>query len=515
MYRWPQELFCIMVWLRKYSRWVLGGFLLGIGFVISWLWPLGLVGVAGVVYLLQQDIPVKEKLLGAWLAWSIKAAFSVGWMWSTYPIEWLPAELGKIQILLIFATWFMTAISLGAGVFFLVLAREVVKRCLELPPWSYYLLLYPLLWMGSEVFGSVLFSIYSFGVGGSINAAFSYGYVGYLLAQHEWFLQLARIAGVYGLSAVTVFLVGVMFLMQNVGILFSRKLLIVTVVGLYLLSFIPLAHIVHTPVVDGYTVFLVDTIFGSRLASSEQGQREIRLQLEEAVAVALEKSPDYILLPEDSRYFNQLQPASFTKNLFQIKFNNPEVILIDSGRTKQGEKTVLQSFTYDGKGDTVERFHKRYLVPQGEYVMWIYEKAFTIFGFSDFLDFYMKGISYQVGPWTGQNSLSVYTPGILFCFESVDPQGVKTLTKERPNMPFVAHIASYAWFHDPYTLWLQTETMLQVQAVWGQQYIVSVGNMMPGNVYSPSGKVIKPELVEAGERWEIKKTTIPVRVTAQ
>lgn len=504
-----------MVSLHKYSRWVGCGFLLGIGFVISWLWPLGLFGIAGVIYLLQQNVSLKEKLLGAWLAWSVKAAFSVGWMWSTYPIEWLPAELGNIQIMLIFITWLTTAVSLGAGVFFLVLVSETVNRYLTLPVWMYVLFLYPLLWMGGEVIGSVIFSAYTYGAGGSINTAFGYGYVGYLIAHHEWFLQLARIAGVYGLSIVAVFLVGIVFVAHSVKpILLSRRVLL-GIVGVYVAGFVPLTHLMYTPTSEGYTVHLIDTVFGSRLQNSEDGQRETRRQLEEAVETALTFTPDYILLPEDSRYFDQSQTVALTKALFQTKFNNPDVVMIDSGRTQLGDKVVLQAIAYDGETDVVERFHKRYLVPQGEYVTWLYEKAFLALGFDDFLAFYTKGISYEVGPWTKQYSSSTQIPGILFCFESFDPQGVKTLMKERPNMPFVTHIASHAWFHEPHTLWSQMEMMLRVQALWGQQYIVSVGNMMPGKVYAPHGKIIEPELVKEGERWKIRQIIIPTEGVTQ
>jgi len=77
-------------------------------------------------------------------------------------------------------------------------------------------------------------------------------------------------------------------------------------------------------------------------------------------------------------------------------------------------------------------------------------------------------------------------------------------------MPFVAHIASHAWFHTPYTLWSQMELMLQVQAVWSKQYMVSVGNMMSGKLYTPDGSIEEMEVIEKGEGWEMKQVYIPM-----
>lgn len=130
-------------------------------------------------------------------------------------------------------------------------------------------------------------------------------------------------------------------------------------------------------------------------------------------------------------------------------------------------------------------------------------------GFGESLNYLSQSMSYRVGPWTNQSSAAANVPGILFCFESFAPRGVRTLVEERTKMPFVAHIASHAWFHEPYTLWSQMETMLRVQAVWNQQYVVSVGNMMSGKVYAPNGAVINMKVLERGEKWELKQVFIP------
>jgi apolipoprotein N-acyltransferase len=498
-----------MVWLRsRYWWWVISGLLLGVGFVVPFLWPAGLAGVVYFLYLLQQDVPLKEKLLGAWLSWTIMAGFSVGWIWSTYPVDWLPAEMGSIQLVLIFTSWFMTGVSLGFGAVAMVLIAVFIKQQLNLPAWSLYFLLYPILWLFAEIVGSLAFSIFFYGTGGVVNTAFSFGYAGYLLAEHEVFLQLARAAGVYGLSFIFVLMAG--------GILFFRAellrrwpLVLVCSICVFAVGFVPLFQTSNLKVVDGHDILMVDTQFSSRLGSSELGQKQMRAKLEEAVAFALTQESGYIVLPEDSRYFDQSRPPSSVKAVFKIKYNEPEVVIIDSGRATVGSQTVLQSFVYNGLDDSVDRFHKRLLVPQGEYVSAVYEKILRWAGRGNFLDFYAQGLSYEVGPWTSQSSGSAQTPGILFCFESFDPQGVRTLTKERPNMPFVAHIASHAWFHEPKTLWSQTETMLRVQALWNQQYIVSVGNMMPGMAYSPSGALINPEVIESGDGWEVKRFVVP------
>lgn len=498
-----------MTWLRSWCmQWVFTGLLLGVGFVVPFLWPLGLGGGAYFLFLLQQKSSLRQRVFGAWTAWTIKSAFSVGWFWSTYPIEWLPLDFGQIQIPLLFFSWFMTAVCLGSGAVVLVLIVELLRKQTDLKPWAYYILIYPLLWIIGESLGSLAFSAFWYGPGGTLNTSFSFGYVGYLLAGHEVLLQVARLAGVFSLSYLFVLLVGVVLWVsqQSKRVQYAGVTALIVV---YLVGLIPVLKMVTDNPTTGYKVIVVDTEMGSRLHDTKEGDGEIRVALAEAAAIALSEEPDYVVFPEDSRFFDQSRPASSVKSLFKVQYNDPQIVLIDSSRATYGGETVQQAFVYNGPEDSTERFHKRYLVPQGEFFPSIYSYIFKRSGFGESLEYLSQSISYRVGPWTDQGRASANVPGILFCFESFAPQGVRQLTRERADMPFVVHIASHAWFHEPYTLWSQMESMMRVQAVWNQQYLVSAGNMMSGKLYAPKGSIIEMDTIAKGELWELKQTVIP------
>lgn len=498
-----------MALLRNwYLQWILAGLLLGIGFIVPFLWLLALGGGAYFLYLLQQESSFRQKVFGAWTTWTIKAAFSVGWFWSTYPIEWLPLDLTQVQMLLIFFSWFMTAVCLGSGAIAFVLVVELLKKQTDLKQWSYYMLIYPLLWIIGESLGSLAFSAFWYGPGGTLNTSFSFGYVGYLLASNEVLLQVARLAGVFSLSYFFVVLVGLVLWgsQQKKKLQYTGVAIMVVV---YLAGLLPVLEMTTSAPTAGYKVTAVDTEIGSRLHTTKTGEAVAAASLAEAVAAALAEDPEYVVLPEDSRFFDQSRPASSVKSLFKLQYNDPQVILIDSGRAAFKGETVQQAFIYNGPEDSTERFHKRYLVPQGEFFSSLYTHIFKLIGFGESLEYLSLSISYRVGPWTDQGRATANVPGILFCFESFAPQGVRQLTKERTDMPFVVHIASHAWFHEPYTLWSQMESMMRVQAVWNQQYLVSAGNMMPGKLYAPNGTIREMDTVAKGELWEVKQTFIP------
>ena len=190
-----------MDWFKEklLLQWSISGVLLGIGFVYPSFWFVSLIGGACFLYLLEREQTRRSLFLGTWLAWTIKSAMAMVWLWSVYPIDWLPDELGNVQLLIIGGYWLVISICLGCGAVFFVWLAKLLKKYFPNSSISYGLLL-PLFWVVGEVVGSTVFSIVSLGPGGSINSSLSFGYSGYLLAESEWLLPLAKVAGVYGLG---------------------------------------------------------------------------------------------------------------------------------------------------------------------------------------------------------------------------------------------------------------------------------------------------------------------------
>lgn len=488
---------------------MLAGTLLGIGFIAPLFWIFGFFGVVYFLYLTQQEQSKKSLYLGAWSSWTTKSLVTLSWFWTTYPIEWLPLEFGKIQPALIFMYWFTSSVWLGAGGLVAVFLYKLLQKYCQVSKKYLVFLIFPLVWVAGEIVGSLSFSIMMYGPGGSVNTAYSFGYTGYLLGEHDLFLQFARLGGVYILSLLFAFFSAAIFYVTTNRTAYSTHIMVACLLLVYITSLVSFVDVPEPVRSESYKVISVDTTLPKGPMRDRATTQEINTSLNNAVLAALEEEPDYILFPEDSRYFDQEKTVGSNKELFKLKFNEPNVVLIDSGRAEIGDKTVLQTFIYNGALNPVERVQKRYLVPQGEYIPSLYASFLSLLGYGETIKYLSGSMSFEVGSRTDQNKMAGNLPGILFCFESTTPYGVRTLLKERPDIPFVAHPTSHAWFHEPKVLWHQFNTMLKVQAVWNQKYIVSAGNHVSGKLITPQGKVMDLDTVAEGDMWTLKQTFVP------
>jgi len=506
MYRWQLVLLCIMTYLktRWLLPWILVGLLLGIGFVVPTLWAAGLLGIALTISLTLQTGSTKQVLLGSLLAWTIKSALALTWFWSVYPIEWLPVNLGGLELVVIFVWWLTASLWLGTGGMFFAL---VLRKLHQLILGNYALLAVPIIWVVAEMFGSLVFSILTIGTGGVITTAFSFGYVGYLAADHVWLVMAARMAGVYSLGVLLVGLATVGFFGWN-NQPTKRPLIVLGFLFLFI-SGVLLPQPTGESSQREYTVAIIDTEFPLTELRTSDGRVLIAKKLEAAMQAALAIEPDYILLPEDSRYFNQANQPQLTKAQFGFRTGSPEVVIVDSGGTQVGSQFVLQSFIYNQQSAAVDQSQKRYLVPQGEFMPALYAVGLRLFGQGALVDTISQTLAYEIGSDLSQADYATSSPGILFCFESVSPWGARTIMRERAAVPFIAHPVSHAWFNEPQVLWNQLERMLRVQAIWSQQHIVSAGNHVAGYVVTPTGAVIYPKPVAQGEHWHLGTVNVP------
>jgi len=494
---------CKNNWL---APWIAIGLLLGVGFVFPALWWLGIVGIAATIYVNYIEDSFKHAAVGVITAWTIKSALAISWSWAVYPIEWLAVDLGNLELLLILVWWGTASLWLGLGGLVFVLGARALVRYTSVP---IFFIAVPFLWVLSEMVGSLFFSIMTMGAGGTITTALSFGYVGYLLAQHNLLIHFAQIAGVYSLGVLVVCMAS-----ATAWVWLKKPQYKTYVYAAFVLLVGSSFIVVSQPEpkdnpIDSYVVAIVETDFSVGELRSESGRKILQTKIESAVNAALELEPDYILLPEDSRYFNQQISIEIAAAQFSFLNNKQPVIIVDSGRADENEAAVVQSFVYNGKTGSVDQSHKRYLVPQGEFMPSLYESGLRLFGREEVIDQVVKNIAFEVGSKTSQSDFAVSSPGVLFCFESVSPWGVKQIIDERGTVPFIAHPVSHAWFNQPQLLWQQLDSMLRVQAIWNEQYIVSAGNAVSSQVISPVGIITQPDTVVSGEGWILKTTIIP------
>lgn len=478
---------------------------MGIGLIYPYAWPLGMFGVGLSIWQLSKKQKWQQRYVGMFSAWTLKSLCAVTFFWSIYPIEWLPTEIGKASLLIIGLCWFGVGVSLGTGGLWLVGLLHLSKYLFNTSHRILALML-PFIWVVAEILGSYMFSFFSIGPGGTINSYFSFGYVGYLLAQHSILLQFAMIAGVYSLIVLAVAIaIGFLFLIKE-----KRWWSVSFAVLLILVSStmeLPLPKNETTQ----KTVGVITTTYPVKKMFERESFTALQTIQQEAFDAAVSESPDYVLWPEDARFIDQAGGIEQSKNVFS--FLNPEVetIVVDSGRVPYKDSAILQGIVFDTVTNNHEVVHKRFLVPQGEFIPSLYEFILQKLNFSSLVDDLTSLVSYRIGPLTNQGSLLAKYPGILFCFEGISPVGVRQIMNEREYTPFIAHPISHSWFHEPKEVWHQLDASLKVQAVWNQVTIVSPANNATSKVYFSDGSIKTLESDYSGRYWEVSVLDIPIK----
>ncbi len=487
-------------------RWCVVGGLLGIGFIVPALW---LCVIVGAVLFIEMSITSSRFSVAVWgglVAWSIKSLCAVWWFWYVFPFDsWLAVGGWWYEVLILGISWSVSGIALGSGGALLSGLLWLVYTRLRLPVWLIVFGL-PLLWIMSEKAGSFIFSLVTSGPGSFLQSYFSFGYVGYLFGLSRFGILLASLGGVYGLTLVIIGVAAaIRFLPRRARFVVVGAFMVMVVI----LQYTPLGTVLQqTDAPLGITVAVIDTSFDAESVLAEGGLTLKANVLEQAVAAALTLQTDFILLPEDSRYLSLVYPRSTIKQSFatyQFSHSTSSSVIIDSGKTEllTGE-LVQRARLFSGTAGYLYEFDKQYLVPQGEFVPYVFRLMLKLSGSALAVLSQPSVGRYEPGPLKQEGTIDVQVPGILFCFESARPDGSMVLTTSRTTPRFIVHPISHAWFHTPNLLWVQLDVMLQIQARQASVPIVGSGNMVAGKTYLPSGEVIEESAVASGPRFQVR-----------
>jgi apolipoprotein N-acyltransferase len=476
-------------------QFAVSGLALGIGFVVPALWVLALPGVWLFVRAVLEAQKTKIVFLGGFLSWFIKMFLVLSWGVSIYPIDWFMVPLPGQGIYGIAFYWIVGSLLLSFGGLVLAGVIRLFKNSSENKLW----LSLPFLWIMAEVISAYFFSIITWGPGSYLNAAYSYGFVGYLLAEHPVLLMFAKWGGVYALSIVLVGMVGLgIFLYKKYGLVSGFALLLIAA-----------GYLVSSPSYSNgeKTVAIVETEFNSQLNRGDRVS-ERKDKVVEALDAALLTESKYIVMPEVSQYSNLGLGPEGAYQMFRFQNKDPKVVLVDSGQAMTAEgDLIVRATLIDGEAKAAWQFDKQYLVPQGEFIPSLFTGILKILGGSEMANTLRDNFNYVPGPIKSQSAIPENLPRVLFCFSSADPTAVRELV-DGAEVPFVAHVTSHAWFREAVTLWQQQSAMLKVQAVWSGVPIVQSANMGPSMVYLPNGTSYRPEVVAEGELWRVLTTKI-------
>lgn len=483
--------------MMRYTRswyWSLGelvtiGSLLGVGFVVPELWWLSLVGLVWFIVNIVSSSRRQAALSGG-IVFFVCNIWALSWFSSVPPVDWLPIPDQFVWILIL-VFWLTSALWLSlVGPVFAILMYEIYHRT---APWV-LVPVFTIGWVGAEVTGSLLFSVFFMGPGGTININNSGGYIGYHLAQHASLFHLSAWGGVYILSAALALVAGVIWLLwQNVSSKKTKTALLAGISVLLLASALPSVgqYVAPEVVSPELSVLVLETQFVGQLHQDFIPSDERTQMFTDIFTEVGSEDFDYIVLPEDSRFTAGFGPRLFSVAYLRSLFGTSTAQMIDSGANTEGDRAVIRGEIIDLASMDRIKLDKQYLVPQGEYLPYLYTTVFQWLGFGDKIAEIEADLSYSPGPHREQRNLDQSIPRILFCFESVNPRGVRQIIDPKTSpRPLVVHPLSHAWFNEPTILHHQLDTMLRVQARWNNVFIVSAGNKAPSKLYAPDGSVV-------------------------
>lgn len=481
-----------------YREALLSGFFLGVAWIHPATYFLGIVGIILLYRFVGQTSSSWQLWLGGTLAWTIKSLFVTSLIFSAYPLPWLP-EIGPYQafiVITLFWIYFSLALGLSGGVV-AVVAHKLQSR-------FFTPILFSCLWVIGEYLGSIFFGLANYGPNGGHNFGFSFGYVGYLLAEHTLLIQFAQVAGVFGLSFIMV--AGATCLYEYTHTKTTKQVggIIIVAVLFLIVGTYPLAA---KPSATRITVATIETNFTASEIRDETFRATKVAEIQQAVRVALAKDVDYILLPEGAQLFAGADAATEEAlSRFRFIYQDPEVVLIDSTDALVGEDIVMRANIFDGVKKQGWSVVKSQLVPNGEYLPYVTR----LFSWLLLEPSKMNELKEEIA-LTAKTHVSeqypAYLPPVLFCFSGSDPLAVKRLVANRV-IPFIAHPMSHAHFGETPYLVRQLDQMLRVQALWNSVPIISAGNLVRSTLYTASGRVIISPVVAAGDRWQLRLYTL-------
>jgi len=251
----------------------------------------------------------------------------------------------------------MSALAVG------FVAAGFVYRKLKISLSSITILLLPAIWILAEFGRSLFFSVFFIGPGGSVGPYWNFGSLG-LVVSSTWLGYASRLVGLYGLSFLVI--LSALAVFQVLCKKYSYGLLLL----------IPL-----TLSIGGYALY--NQPVGKKLQvhavglgpDMEQGyETKLKNQLNSL------DNADLTVLPEYSYYFADSDGQPTGRSL---PSETGMVIDSRSGTAQQGHRNITTF--YQANGNILAEETKKFLIPGGEYVPYIYQAVLVASGNTDIL----------------------------------------------------------------------------------------------------------------------------------
>ena len=472
----------------------ISGLVLAISFNYPQFWFLGLFAFLPLFnILLEEERTLKEVFWIGWIFGSVFLGLAYVPIWHLLPLNWLGVESTALSIAFVFVYWgsFIFTLAVFSGGLWAMAVHTLKRKTF------FDVTLLALLWVFFEYIRMWWFAVLTLGGGSFLSPYFSTGFVGYLLAANNPLLQFASIGGIYLLSFLVVFVNGLLY-----WILFRSKLNRETKRNVLMIGLIVFVLAVSLPVSEWLDrarkgdfrlieVALIQTQFPARIKLSleeEESRVFVLRELTERVAKG-GREPEIIVYPEDSRFINTLNNRNELEALFDSLFENTEMLVIDSGRVKDSDQGVRsRMFYWDAQDHSLQTTDKRFFVPVGEYLPYIYRFFLAALGQHEIIEKLKRNRSYVSGTKTPIGIYNDVHVGGLFCSESLSPSFSGQLSQRGANI--LVNVSASAWFHESKILHNQQINVAKVRAVENNRYLVRSANFSPAFAVDNYGRII-------------------------
>ncbi len=473
----------------RYGAPIASGILFALSFLYSDVfWWFSLVALIPLLFFFGSVRTPYGAFIGAWFVGSFLFGGSFLWYWNSLRLDWLGVPTVWKGILYVGISWWITTLVLSLAVgFWGIIAWYFLRTRSFLEN----VFLIPLTWAVLEYARAWLYSLLTYGVGVAFGPHFTIGFLGYLLANHSFLLQLASVGKVYLLSFVVVFFnVALWGIAARSGATPPRRfavaaVLIAVVVGT---SFIPVPE--KKSGGNEITVVALHTNFPVLLSVSRKVQQIRNGTYRDLMLRAAREAPalDVVLLPEDTRFFQNLLLRREAGVFVREIFGTVRPLIVDSGNvTGDDDKTHSRLLYYDTAAGTVTTRDKVFLAPQGEYIPNLF--SFIVGSFGDSTKEIEKHRTYY--PGTNENAVGGngrVVVGGLFCSEMFSEVLYGALKNEKANM--LVNAASHSWFHGSRFFYREFLAAAKVRAVENRLPLVVAANASPSFAVNAYGRLI-------------------------
>ncbi|ESP63046.1 Apolipoprotein N-acyltransferase / Copper homeostasis protein CutE [Smithella sp. ME-1] len=382
--------------------------------------------------------------------------------WITFVIVnygYLPLYAGIILMLLL-ACYLGAYISLFAGC--IIYFRERIPLCLTAP----------VLWICLEYVKSVLLT------------GFPWENLGYSQYSNTYFIQIADIAGIYGISFLIILTNAAIF--EVISKRSAKEYMLVAVVclilaGVYIYGIFRLDQVnKHVQGSHGMEVSLIQGNIDQSIKWNEKYQRETVNIYEQ---LSLNNTPvkgSLIIWPETAVPFNFQEKNSLHDQIVNLSLKTGNWLLFGSvSYASHDDEFFNSAYLLSPDGEIAGKYDKVHLVPYGEYV--------PLRNFFPFINGFTAGIGdFGVGKGYYPLSMGDKKIGVLICYEGILPFAAR-MYKNR-SAELLVNITNDAWFGAT-SAPFQHFSMAIFRAVETRLYLVRAANTGISGIIDPCGRV--------------------------